>query len=138
MGTTTSQNILKLFLHLNLDWKLIHLLPRILTKNTSLRDFRYKVLNNVLYLNHKHFQFKVNTTSLYFYCDQHDETVRHLFSNCNKVTSLWTEIKLYFANNIKLIALCLQIAILSYTNTDDRCFIAQNLILLIFKFYFYK
>ena len=139
MGTPTSQQYFKtLFLHLNLDWKLIHLLPRILTKNTSLRSFQYKVLNNVLYLNHKHFQFKVSTTSLYFYCDQHDETVRHLFSNCNKVTSLWTEIKLYFANNIKLIALCLQIAILSYTNTDDRCFIAQNLILLIFKFYFYK
>ena len=92
----------------------------------------------MLYLNHKHFQFKVSTTSLCFYCDQHDETARHLFSNCNKVTSLWTEMKLYFASNIKLIALCLQIAILSYTNTDDRCFLAQNLILLIFKFYLYK
>ena len=28
------------FPHLNLDWKLIYILPRILTKNTSLKDFQ--------------------------------------------------------------------------------------------------
>ena len=65
-----------------------------------------------------------------------DETVQHLFSNCNEVISLWTEIKLYFANNVKLITLCPQI--LGYTNTDDRCFITQNLSLLIFKLDLYK
>ena len=37
-----------------------------------------------------------------------------------------------------LIALCPQISILGYTNTDDRCFITKNLILLIFKFYVYN
>ena len=137
MNTTTSQQYFKtLFLHLNLDWELIYLLTQILTKNTSLRTFQYKVLNNVLYLNFKLFQFKVSTTSLCSYCNQHDETVQHHFSNCNEFISLWTAVKLYFANSIKLI--CPQIAILGYTNTDDRCFITQNLILLIFKFYVYK
>ena len=123
---------------MNLDWGLIYLLPRILTKNTSLRAFQYKILNNVLYLNHKLFQFKDSTTSLCLYCNKHDETAQHLFSTCSKVISLWTEIKLYFLNDIKLIALCPEIAVLGYTNTDDRCFITQNLILLIFKFYVYK
>ena len=139
MSTPRSQQYFKtLFPHLNLDWKLIYLLPQILTKNTSLRASRYKFLNNVLYLNLKLFQFKVGTTSLCSYCNQHDQTVQHLFGNCNEVISLWTEIKLYFANDIKLITLCPQIAILGYTNTDDRCFITQNLILLIFRFYVYK
>ena len=65
MSTPTPQQYFKtLFPHLNLDWKLIYLLPRILTSNTSLRAFQYKVLNNVLYLNHKLFQFKISTTSL--------------------------------------------------------------------------
>ena len=80
----------------------------------------------------------VAITSLFSYCNQHDKTAQHLFSNCNEVTSLWIEIKLCFATDIKLITLCPQIAILVYTNTDDRCFITQNLILLIFKFYVYK
>ena len=106
-----------------------------LTKNTFLRAFQYKVLNNVLCLNLKLFQFKVITTSLCLYCNQFDESVQQLFSNCNKLISLWTEIKLYFANDKKLIELCPQIAILGYRNLDGRCFINQNLILLIFKFY---
>ena len=139
MSTPTSQQYFKtLFPHLNLDWKLIYLLPQILTKKTSLRTFQYKVLNNVLYFKLRLFQFKVSTTFLCSYFNQHDETVQHLFSKCKKVTSLWAEIKPYFANNIKLISLCPQIVILGYTNTDDRCFITQNLILLIFKFYVCK
>ena len=51
---------------------------------------------------------------------------------------LWTEIKLYFLNDIKLVALCRQTAILGYANTDDLGFITQNLILLNFKFFLYK
>ena len=65
MSTPTSQQYFNiLFPLLNFDWKLIYLLPRILTKNTSLRAFQCKVLNNVLYLNHKLFQFRVSTNSL--------------------------------------------------------------------------
>ena len=45
ISTPISQQYLKtLFPHMNLDWKLIYLLPRILTMNTSLRAFQYKVL----------------------------------------------------------------------------------------------
>ena len=94
---TLQQYFKTLFPHLNLDWKLIYLLPRVLTKNTSLRAFQYNVLNNVLYLNHKLF-------------NQHDETVQYLFSTCNELISLWTETKLYFVNNIKPIASCPQIS----------------------------
>ena len=60
IGTTTSQQYFEtLFPSLNLVWKLIYLLTRILTKNTSLRAYQYKVLNHVLYLNHNLFQFRV-------------------------------------------------------------------------------
>ena len=89
MSTPTSQQYFKtLFPHQNLDWKLIYLLPRILTKNTSLRAFQYKVLNSVLYLNLMLFQFKVSAISFCSYCNKHDETVQHLFSTCNEVISL--------------------------------------------------
>ena len=115
MSTPTSQQYFNiLFPLLNFDWKLIDLRPRILTKNTSLRAFQYKVLNNVLYLNHKLFQFRVSTNSLCSQYNQHDETAQHLSSTCMQVISLWTEIKVYFLNDIKLIALCPQIVILGY------------------------
>ena len=112
MSTPTSQQYFKtLFPHLNLNYKLIYLLPRILTNSSSLRAFQHNVLNNVLYMNHKLFQFKVSRTSLCSYCNQHDETIQYLFRNCNEVFSLCIEIKLYFADDIKLITLCPQIAI---------------------------
>ena len=104
MSTPTSQQCFKtLFLHLNLDWKLIYFLPRILTKNTSFRASQYNVLSNVLYLNHKIFHFRVSKTSLCLYCNQHNETVQYLFSTCKQVVSLWTKTlfcKKYLANSI--------------------------------------
>ena len=89
-------------------------------------------------MNHKLSWFRVNTASLCSYCNQHDETVQHFVSSCNQLISLWTEIKLYFVNDIKIIALSSQIAILGDTNTDEKCFITQNLVLLIFEFYVYN
>ena len=56
ISATRSQKYFEtLFPHLNLDWKLIYLQPRILTKSASSKAFQYKVLNNVLYLNRKSF-----------------------------------------------------------------------------------
>ena len=85
MSTPTSQQYFKtLFPHLHFDWELIYLIPRILTENPSLRAFQYNVMNNVLHLNHKHFQFKVSTNSLCSYCNKHDQTVQHLFSTLQR------------------------------------------------------
>ena len=70
--------------------------------------------------------------------NQYDETVKQLFSTFNQVVSLWTENKFYFVNNIKLIVLRPQIDNLGNTNTNDKYFITQNLILIILKFYVYR
>ena len=41
------------------NWKLIYRIPRIATLETKIRIFQYKLLNNVLYLNKKLFQFGI-------------------------------------------------------------------------------
>ena len=41
----------------NLDWKNIYLLIRIVTKDSKLRAFQFKLLSNVLYLNKLLFNF---------------------------------------------------------------------------------
>ena len=41
------------FQNSNLDWKTIYVLPRIVTKDSRLPIFQYKLLNNVLFLNKK-------------------------------------------------------------------------------------
>ena len=47
----------------DLNWKLIYRIPRIDTLETKIRIFQYKLLNNVLYLNEKLFQFGIISQS---------------------------------------------------------------------------
>ena len=48
----------------NFEWKKIYLLPRKVTTDTKLRNFQYKILNNILFLNKLLFRFKVVDSSV--------------------------------------------------------------------------
>ena len=73
-----------IFQNPNLDGKNIYMLPRIVTKNTRLQVFQYKILNNVLYLNKMLFRFGKIDSPLCSFCKMIDETPLHLFYNCSK------------------------------------------------------
>ena len=70
------------------DWKQIYLLPRLVTLDSYSRSFQYKILNNVLYLNKKLFAFGKSTSPLCPFCKLSDETVLHLFYECNIILNL--------------------------------------------------
>ena len=38
------------------EWEKVYMLPRIVTTESSLRSFQYKILNNILYLNERLFR----------------------------------------------------------------------------------
>ena len=50
------------------DWKKIYVIPRIVTIDTKQRAFRYKILNNILYLNKMLFLFGITTNSMCSFC----------------------------------------------------------------------
>ena len=83
---TISQN-------LNLDWKTIYMLPRIVTKYSSLLVFQYKLLNNVLYLNKMLFRFGKIDSPLCSFCKMIEETPLHIFYNCIKTKLHWDQLK---------------------------------------------
>ena len=66
-----------IFQNPNLDWKTIYMLPRIVAKDSRLRLFPYKLLNNVLYLNKMLFRFG----KIYFFCKMTEQTPTYLFYN---------------------------------------------------------
>ena len=67
------------FQNSNLDWKTIYMLPRIVTKDSRLQVFQYKLLNNVLYLNKMLVKFgKIDSPLSPFY-KMIEETPLHLF-----------------------------------------------------------
>ena len=120
------------------------MLPRLITYNTYMRFFQYKILNNVLFLNKKLHTFGIKPSPLCSFCNLYDETPYHMFYECDRVKCLWSDLVQCFQNNLILPTLTPQTAIfgfLDYTNNDsifenNKCL--SNHILLIFKLYVYK
>ena len=70
------------------DWKQIYLSPQIITANSYQRDFQYKILHNILYLNKKLYVFGKTDSPLCSICHSNDETVTHLFCECVRLSQL--------------------------------------------------
>ena len=68
-----------IFQNSNLDWKNIYMLPRIVTKDSRLQVFQYKLLNNVLYLNKMLFRFGKIDSLLCSFCKMIEETPLYFF-----------------------------------------------------------
>ena len=55
----------KVFPNENFDWKKIYILPRAVTINSFQRNFQYKILHNILYLNRMPFTFGKTKTPVF-------------------------------------------------------------------------
>ena len=76
-------------------WKLIYLLPRIVTVDTKLRVFQYKILNDILYVNTMIFKFRKVVLPLCSFCKAEDETYIRLFYRCRKTSIFWIQLQEY-------------------------------------------
>ena len=119
-----------------LDWKYIYIIPRTVTSDPHTRYVQYKVLNNVIYLNEKHFSFGISETSQYSFCNQNNETIEHLFCHCFVVKALWNGLNTVF--DLSLYDLTPQVAFFGYTEKHLDNSILQNHLLLVFQIYLYK
>ena len=125
------------FPNIALEWKDIYILPRKVSIDTNLRMFQYKILNNILYLNKQLFLFKKRNDYLCSYCGLEEETINHIFSNCQKTKKLWFDLKLYLSYNIDIPDLDPQSAIFGFLQVDQELILILNHILLLFKHYVY-
>ena len=95
----------KVFPNMKLDWRNIYILPRIITVNTYLRSFQYKILNNIVFLNKNLFVFWKKNTPLCLFCNNEEETSLHIFSECTYVIYIWQQLPKFFEKNLILAAL---------------------------------
>ena len=123
----------------NFDWKTIYMLPCIVAKDSRLRVFQYKLLNNVSYLNKMLFRFGKIDSPLYSSCKIIDETPLHLFYNCTKTKLLWDQLKEFISTvTLSFPFLPPQSAILGHINLSDDYLLLINNLILIYKFYIYS
>ena len=120
------------------------MLPRLVTHNTYMRSFQYKILNNILYLNKKLHNFRIKPSPLCSFCNLYDQTPFHIFYECDRIKFLWSELVQCFQNTLILPTLTPQTATLGILDSvrsksfseNNKTFISH--ILLIFKLYVYK
>ena len=73
----------------NIDWTAIYMLPRLVTYNTYMRSFRYKIMNNLLFLNKKFHAFEIKPSLLCSFCNLYVKTPFHLFYEGVGVKCFW-------------------------------------------------
>ena len=135
---TSQIYIINLLSQVSLPWKQIYILPRIVTVDAYTRMFQYKCLNNILYLNNALFKMKLSDTPLCSFCNAKNETVSHLFYECNNTKLLWQQVVHFFRDNISLPPLSVQSAIVGFLDAAKDDFVLVNIILLSFKITLYK
>ena len=72
-----------LFPNIELPWEKIYLTVRKATGNSHLLCFNYKIINNVLYLNKKLFQFGKTRSPVCSFYHTEAETTLHVFHKCS-------------------------------------------------------
>ena len=133
----TSQSYFEnLFEIADIDWKKVYFISRIVTIDTKLSAFQYRILNNILYLNKMLFSFGINNNPLCSFCKSRDETMIYVFYDCAHIQMVWTKLQSYLASSLKILNLTPQSAIFGFIHTEEYKII--NHFLLIFKFCIYK
>ena len=110
------------------------------TKDTKLRWFQLRILHSILTTNRSASKFIEGQTDLCTFCNNHSETIKHLFWDCENVKIFWLELTNMINNrckhshqfkvNVKLVLFGQS----EYLYTDEVC----NLIILLAKLYIYR
>ena len=76
----------------DINWAAIYKLPTLVTHNTYMRSFQYKILNNVLFLTKRLHIFGIKSLPLCCFCNLNDETPFHMFYEFDRVKCLWSDL----------------------------------------------
>ena len=79
----------------HLFWNKIFTLSKQCNQNVWMQMFQYKILHCILATNKKLFQYKIIDSSLCSYCGMEEETIKHLFCECDLATSTWQDITVW-------------------------------------------
>ena len=106
--------------------------------NIKLREFQYKILNDIVYTYDKLFCFKMIEPPLCTFCQKEDESLEHLLFHCTITKNFWLAFSSWISEqNISMETLTL-INILFGAFNDNEDFAILNHLILIAKYFIYK
>ena len=109
-------------------------LPFIITKNSKLQWFQTRINHRILGTNRSLFKMKITQSPLCSFCRETDETIEHLFWECDHVQSLLQSIDNYCMN---ILASSFNVKKQDFILGDVKGSNEDNLICIQIKYYIY-
>ena len=81
------------FHNFNFDWKSIYLFTCMVTVDTKLRVFQYKILNNIPLVNKMLFKLRKVESPQCSFCKAEYQNYIHLFYRCKETSILWRQLQ---------------------------------------------
>ena len=126
---------------INLDeWLNCFIFLKYTTRDTKLRWLQYRILHHILTTNRSVAKFNENQSHLCTFCNDHSETIEHLFWDCEKVSIFWANLtqlinkRCQHVHNFRLDKQLILFGQSSCMYTDSVC----NLMILMAKFFIYR
>ena len=96
---TAQQKISDKYSDTIINWKKVYSLPFRTTLDSKLREFQYKVLNNIVFTNDKLFRFGLSQSPNCTFCNEEPESLEHLLSRCKMSSEFWKEVLSWLKEN---------------------------------------
>ena len=91
---TAKAKLMSRYPNLSIEWKRLYSLAFAITLDTKLREFQYKLLNLIIFMNKKLYQFKMVETPLCAFCNKEEESLEHILYFCLPSRNFWKELYL--------------------------------------------
>ena len=78
------------------DLKAIFGRPRNSTLSCTLRDFQFRLLHGIVYVNYHLHMFKIISDNLCSFCQKEEETYEHIFYTCEFARKVWEQCSIFF------------------------------------------
>ena len=119
----------------DITWEIVYKLPFTCTFNNKLTTFQYKILHRILSTNSFLFKCKLKETNLCTFCNETNETIEHLFWECNITKNLWFEIADIFQNRCNI---TLPVSAHTIMLGADDLDLSTNYFIVLIKYFIYS
>ncbi|CDR18464.1 unnamed protein product [Oncorhynchus mykiss] len=126
----------------NICWKKVWMLPHTYLLVNKIKEVSFKIIHKYYPANHYMKKFKENINSNCSFCNDHPETVVHLFWHCVHVRKLWQDISRFIIEHIyedfTLLWRDVLFGFFTYNRNKRNHFYVINFIILLAKFHIHK
>ena len=123
---------------LSVDWKKIYSLPFNVTMETKLREFQYKLLDDIVFTKEKLLRFKMIDSPLCTFCKKEIESFEHLLWKCSITEGFWQAFTSWLTRQSVYMTPLTMLNVLFGIFGQSNDNVIVNHLILIAKYFIYK